>query len=109
MRDVTCSLVDMKPIFDEAYCIYLQGTMVSPWTGTGPHKRGNGREIAQIMMAEKQIRGKMMWKDPEEKYRVIHGSCKRGDDSHDITPKKTFFLYSQPLLTLQGRSADSFI
>ena len=68
MCDVTCSSVDMNPTFDEAYCIYLHGTMVSPWrsergTGTG---LGIGREIAQIIKAEKQIRGKRTV--TEEKY-----------------------------------------
>jgi hypothetical protein len=52
----------MNPTFDEAYCIYRQGTMVNPrrkglGTGTGPHKRENGKEITQIVKAEKQMNG----------------------------------------------------
>jgi hypothetical protein len=62
----------MNPTFNEANCIYLQGTTVIPWrwkigTGNGSYKRENGREIAQIMKAEKKIRGIMMRIVSEEK------------------------------------------
>ena len=52
------------------------------------------------MQEEKQISGIMMRIVSEEKYRIIHGFCKRTDGSHDIISKKiVLFLYSQPLLT----------
>ena len=78
MCDVTYSSVDMNPTFDEAYCIYLQGTIVSPWrqglgTGTGSHKGENGIEIAQIMKAEKYRGAAKSLARPASRYILFDG------------------------------------